>query len=494
MKKTLITSAVLFLAIVLIAAFLLPVQKAQFAVSESHADRHYIDYTEYEREPDALYLETIISQTDNEVLNDAVPVNITYRGTNSEFEFVRRSRSFTYSDELFSGSAYTYNHDLAKISIGLCLSAGTSYDTDGASYVKDALTQMDFDGIQTYKYDVTLNDATSTTAHAIAHKTLPDESTLIVIAVRGLCYGCEWADNLNVGDGSFHDGFYNAAQDVTAHLDEYVLNNKDDIGENVKYWVTGFSRAAAVANLVAVRLDDSANPENVYAYTFATPKNVNTKKVTDATDERYANIFNICFEADMVQAVVMSDWSFDRCGTTVYLSGNPSDSTIASLNAAYTDITGEVFDFAQFKGQKLKITVLSGAVASAFESQQTYADKYQAAAVDIMYFYEVETDAPYSNALEKYNAVYGERRYKKTAGKKLCADDTIITLLKQLEDPKLAYQYLCVVVARAMANGVSYNELRSVLLKLVIPVALYRDSLPTIAQAHRVEMYVAYLD
>ena len=82
-----------------------------------------------------------------------------------------------------------------------------------------------------------------------------DKYELIVIAVRGGGYEKEWAGNFAItGQDDHHDGFDIASSKVKTALFMYMNNQK--IFGNVKIWITGYSRAAAVANLVAADLDN----------------------------------------------------------------------------------------------------------------------------------------------------------------------------------------------------------------------------------------------
>ena len=60
-------------------------------------------------------------------------------------------------------------------------------------------------------------------------------------------------------------------------MDAYVeLQSSQKGTASVKIWITGYSRAGAVANLVAARLDEdsSYSQKDVYAYTFSAPNTV----------------------------------------------------------------------------------------------------------------------------------------------------------------------------------------------------------------------------
>lgn len=98
--------------------------------------------------------------------------------------------------------------------------------------------------------------------------------------------------------------------------------------------VTGHSRGAAVANIVAKKLTDrkksddnnyDSRIESVYGYTFATPTTISKNE-----QGNYKNIFNFCFDDDFVTYMPLSDanWQYGRYGTTYCV-------TAANLNKKY---------------------------------------------------------------------------------------------------------------------------------------------------------------
>ena len=78
----------------------------------------------------------------------------------------------------------------------------------------------------------------------------------MVAAVRGSGYQSEWGGNAYVGDSGNHKGFQIAADQIVAKLKDYIYRN--GIHDKLKIWITGYSRAAATANLAAGALDDGA--------------------------------------------------------------------------------------------------------------------------------------------------------------------------------------------------------------------------------------------
>ncbi len=156
--------------------------------------------------------------------------------------------------------------------------------------------------------------------------------------------GREWLSDYNVIEGSpFHYGFYTAASDVAQDFADYMNSHLEDglTTANCKVWVTGHSRGAAVANLLAGHFLPNMNfdDEDVYAYTFACP---NVSMDQDLPTRN--NIFNYNIGGDLVPRVPLEVWGYSRYGKTTtlnngdYISGinvideNSMDEFIAYLS------------------------------------------------------------------------------------------------------------------------------------------------------------------
>ena len=127
----------------------------------------------------------------------------------------------------------------------------------------------------------------------------------------------EWASNLTVGDSVRSAGFEDASLKVQAAIKEYL--KKNSVTGRVRLWTTGYSRAGAVSNITAADLTDAGTFEEVYAYTFATPR-------TTREPGSYSNIFNIMQKEDVVPKVPLADWGYERYGTDLFLVSPETDS------------------------------------------------------------------------------------------------------------------------------------------------------------------------
>ncbi|MBR5430518.1 MAG: S-layer homology domain-containing protein [Firmicutes bacterium] len=148
-------------------------------------------------------------------------------------------------------------------------------------------------------------------------------TTVLAVFLRGTNTTlAEWSSNFDIGDiknaDSYrdwknkenHKGFDVAATRVEEMMSQYLLDNAVDTS-NLVYWVTGHSRGAGIANIVAANLAKSGN--TVYAYTFASP---NTTLSSDAGNSIYDCIFNVVNRDDFVPCLPAKDWGYDRYGWT----------------------------------------------------------------------------------------------------------------------------------------------------------------------------------
>ena len=296
-------------------------------------------------------------------IRDGLLYYLKYRADNQDEEGNKYSYNnehmFYYSDAFFYKGAATYNNDLAVMTLGLEMSSFSSpfYDhkygeftigTDRAENILDAYTKLHFypDSPREYNYNIELSNSSDKVAYTIATKYIASQETddtLITVIVRGGGYGAEWASNFNVGETGDEKGFKTAANYVYDSVEDYIfqLKEEDKLIGDVKLLITGFSRGAAVANLVSHQINSSGvlsgcdiHSTNNYTYTFATPAGHYGKDTSDQ------NIFNILSENDLVPKIPFEDWGFSRYGKDVVLP----ESTPEEVKQSFYNYTGIVFN------------------------------------------------------------------------------------------------------------------------------------------------------
>lgn len=235
---------------------------------------------------------------------------------------------YYYSDSYFVDSAYNYNPHLATMSMcAACASSGNTMSEPVYSGLsKDIEDLLKANGFDTFYIndDFNAEPRKDSIGFMFAKKTIKvgkDNYTLIAVNFRNANYGKEWYSNVDVGPDKTHAGFSAAADKAHTALGNYIREN--NIDENVKIWITGYSRGAAVSNLLAQTLDDngfigkvSVEASDIYAYTFATPTVTaeNTYK-----KPLFKNIYNIVSKYDVVPQVVPEQWNWHRFGEDIYL-------------------------------------------------------------------------------------------------------------------------------------------------------------------------------
>ncbi|MBR2844145.1 MAG: hypothetical protein IKF00_02925 [Solobacterium sp.] len=246
----------------------------------------------------------------------------------------------------FKNDARIYNHDLAKLSLGLATSAfrpnkNHMVENRSADYnLRHFLHQGGFEDLRSDDYDK--DPSMYTVSTVMGHRTVgegDDAFELIAVGICGQGYMDEWESNLSIGTKKNPEGFYSAAHLVYDRVFGYI--SEKHLNGKMKIWLSGFSRAAAVSNITASMLSDSDafSRETVFAYTFATPRTVREEH-----PETYENIFNICGKMDPVTNMPFADWGYSRYGVTYYTPALETDSDFLEkrkkADQVYEHITG----------------------------------------------------------------------------------------------------------------------------------------------------------
>lgn len=231
--------------------------------------------------------------------------------------------------------ARTLSTDLAKASVVLACAA---YET---GYIDSILKTMKYSPTYyqygTPKRTIENNDLV---AFTIGTKTItnPDGEKFIVycVSVKGTSGDKEWFSNFNIGkdNGGDHEGFYKASQNVISALAAKCNSDGFDPDHRI-YWLTGHSRGAAVANIVAGKLTaaGSQHAGRIFAYTFACPA------VSKNADTSMQNIYNFNNAGDVVTAVPLKQWHYERFGQTIEYAMKGD----TEFEAHFKSLTGETF-------------------------------------------------------------------------------------------------------------------------------------------------------
>ena len=220
--------------------------------------------------------------------------------------------------------------------------------TKGTKPIEQMLEDYEFQGVVPKNYGhtwlelITDNWLFRRVGFTIAHRDVVVDSSgttrpLVVVPIRGTAADLEWLGNVLTATTLTDQlaGFPVAFEEVRDDLDTYLDASR--VGgtlrsKNPMILITGHSRGAAIANMLAAHLNNSGSisPDDIYAYTFATP-NVD-RHLYDA--RTHTNIFNILNNNDVVTFVprsILGDNIWGRYGLEFPFSMPPSSDWICCI-------------------------------------------------------------------------------------------------------------------------------------------------------------------
>lgn len=230
--------------------------------------------------------------------------------------------SFNYDNAYFNHPATQFDDDLKLLSFaGSC----ASKDLETADYF---FSKMFFDNPHSHGYDIPTSE--DTIGYYFAHKTI-DDSDLIAVSIRGYNYGKEWANNCTIGATGNHAGFTLRASEIFEDLDSYVTEMTGE-DRTTKIWLTGYSRAGGIANVLADKLmadgGDFITGNNLFVYTFEAPAGIATENIVE-----YPNVFNIINSCDLVTKIPPVQYGFGRCGVDVDIYNEDWENMVYKFDA-----------------------------------------------------------------------------------------------------------------------------------------------------------------
>lgn len=246
---------------------------------------------------------------------------------------------FKYSDGFFENEPALYQHHMASASMALAHSSCTVINhitqqdgstvqdySEGPSRLIGVMEQMGFENI-TASDSYFVKPTGDSIACVIGSKeieTVNGKKKIVQITVRSANYEKEWVSNVTLGREGEAEGFANAADTVFGtYLADYIEQN--GLGEalengEVDFWLTGFSRGGATANLTAKRLIDAYQEQGnkIYAYCIEAPQGGIEAAEKEGAD--YRGIHNVINVTDLVPYVAPTLMGFKRYGVDHYLS------------------------------------------------------------------------------------------------------------------------------------------------------------------------------
>ena len=233
---------------------------------------------------------------------------------------------------------------------------------------KGLLSAEGYDMVGAYNHVRSSNDTRHVAAYNVFEKALEDGRTEVIIAVRGTGNG-EWALNVDMMpsgnyDLAYAENFALAAEDILKTHEEYFNGLSAPV-----FLVTGYSRGAAVANILAAKLTDRYGAESVFGYTFATPRTVR------GDYPAYGNIFNIVNPADIITYLPLPQWGFERYGTDIVLPVD-DESLLDAAKAAYRTMPGHGGVLPVTEGGSASAAALAEAFAALQPDLSSFKEKH----------------------------------------------------------------------------------------------------------------------
>lgn len=218
----------------------------------------------------------------------------TYQFSAIEGNNKQLQNTFIYKDSDFTISSFKGSKSLETLSIQVAGASLSWYGKDLDKYeidvtendynIKDFLNKMEFKNIESNKYYNLEKKENSVGVIIGQRKIIQDgkEYTLLAVIPRSAGYKQEWAGNFTIGEGDLHTGFKTARDEILRFTKKYIEKNK--IKGNLKVWTTGYSRGAAISNMIGGFFagggieyfgnEVSITPEDVYCYVIGTPSSI----------------------------------------------------------------------------------------------------------------------------------------------------------------------------------------------------------------------------
>lgn len=239
---------------------------------------------------------------------------------------------FFYSDAYFKEPASELNPHLRTMSLEMAMAFFPSAETKG-QYERQTengqklLRPLGFHGFACNR-DYLRAPTDDSLGIACMYKEIQDKEgkfLLIATGFRGASYGSEWASNLVIGKKGTAEGFEEGRRKSRRFLLRYLqrlLQRYEKKGEDsgklrIKYWISGYSRVAATANLLGADIDlheelFHTRREDVFVYTFEAPRAA--EKALIRHPQYFSNIHNTVNPHDLVPRMAPAGWGFVRFG------------------------------------------------------------------------------------------------------------------------------------------------------------------------------------
>ena len=223
-----------------------------------------------------------------------------------------------YESFSFAHASTSFNKNLALSALNFVSKAPYK------EKISEAYLSFGFEDV-TYSPDYEAEESETSLLYVLGHKNI-DGYNVINFTIAGYEYKKPWKENFNLGKTGNHQGFNQMALKALSPLIAYL---REHGGTDSKVFINGYSRSAAIANILCtILLDNSIVSEaNLYAYLFETPKGIeisNTKS--------YPSIFNIINSADLITYVSPTEYGHKRAGVDIDINNEFAEEILLSYD------------------------------------------------------------------------------------------------------------------------------------------------------------------
>jgi len=302
----------------------------------------------------------------------------------TKLDYTNYEADVYYNDNFFYESSTKYNYDRMKTSFMMAQSTCDYSRNNKNKYINDFLINCNFKDVYSNEYYYKDPERESV-AFTMANKKISyknKEYTLIPVAIKSTDYYAEFASNMMVGKSNDHYGFSVAKKQVLDglfnYIDQYNLNL-----DNIKIWVCGYSRGAAISNLVSKSLNQYAYyiNNNKLFNDIALDYDYNNKNINITIDDIYSNNFETPACGDPTLASNLNDIM-----SNIFNAYNPNDwicKLYPELNR-YGKMVNITLDVSLTKVNSY-LEEFGSNIIEVFKGSGNYKNKNQNQAFDIFY-------------------------------------------------------------------------------------------------------------
>lgn len=223
----------------------------------------------------------------------------------------------SFSGDFLPGDSRSFSGTAAMAAVSLALSC---FDL---TLLKSNLEQLGFTDFTAEGFD---GDDPGRIGTAMACR-IRNGALETAVVLRGT-EGHEWRSNFDLGFMAEHRGFSKAADFAEQKLMDYIFTRT--IGVEPRFFICGYSRGGAAADILAKRLCDRYGTDRVRAYTVASPATTVSRR-----SAKYECIFNLVRNEDLFTRLPLSGWGYIRYGRDICLSGH------GDISERFRTLTGE---------------------------------------------------------------------------------------------------------------------------------------------------------